>query len=64
MIKLSTTGGFNGFLVRIQEKAISKVASGLISKSRGTKSNANYESAGEHGLDGVLEGKLIHFLVI
>ena len=40
----SKTGGLDGFQARLQEEGISKAASDLISKSRRSNSNANYES--------------------
>ena len=39
------TGGLDGFQARLQEEGISKAASYLISKSRRSNSNANYESS-------------------
>ena len=41
----SKTGGLDGFRAILQEEGISKAASDLISKSRITNSNTNYESS-------------------
>ena len=41
----SKTGGQGGFPVRLQEEGISNAASDLISRSRRSNSNANYESS-------------------
>ena len=61
----STTGGLDGLRARLQEEGISKAASNLPCPSQEDQILLQIMSRpGESGLADVLEGKLIHFLVI
>ena len=60
----SKTGGLDGFRARLQEEEISKADSTLSPSQEDQILMQIMSRPGESGLAGVLEGKLIHFLVI